>query len=76
MVKVNKELRNSGIGVKHIKDINNALALLVRRTFKLSTMKEVEIVGAEVEIFTLAILNTMIEGRKKLGEALQTEGGC
>lgn len=70
LVKVNKELINQGVGVKHIKDIDNALALLVRRTFKIENMKEVETVGESVEKFALAMVNVIAEGRKSIGETL------
>lgn len=70
LARVNKTLISHGIGVKHIRDIDNALSLLVRRTYKLETIKEVEEIGTDVELFALAVAQLITEGRKSIGETL------
>lgn len=65
---MNKELLNMGIGIKHLKDYRDAIALLVRRTFGIKTMAEVDKFPEEVEVFVLELLTTIRE-RRKSGES-------
>ena len=61
---MNRELLGMGVGMKHLKDYRNAIALLVRRTFGIKTMAEVDRFPEEVELFVLEMLTTIKERRK------------
>lgn len=64
--KINNHLRQIGVGTKHIGDYNNAIALIVRRTFKIKTMRDIDPIADEVELFVLELMQ-VIE-RRVVGE--------
>lgn len=61
---MNNELRNCGIGVKHLKDYETSIALIVRRTFGISNMREVDYNNTDIESFVAEIVS-IIKSRKE-----------
>lgn len=64
---MNNELRQMGIGVKNISDYDKAIGVIVRRTFRIKTLLEVEPIADEVELFVLELLE-VIKKRRNANE--------
>lgn len=64
---MNNELRNIGIGVKSLNDYERSIALIVRRTFGISNMNQVDTYAAEVESFVNDILSVIRERKVNNG---------
>ena len=64
--KINNRLRQIGVSTKYVRDYNNAIALIVRRTFKIKTMRDIDPIADEVELFVLELMQ-VIE-RRVVGE--------